>query len=169
MIAGARGGVARRVPPIERPSRGRPSRRGGIWISGICDILSRVIVLPQLLKRWDGHTIGIVGLGGMAVGLALLFCSAYIHSVFFIIGAVGCIVLGEGLFDPTYNTQLSLSVDNSKQGLLQGINQSLQALYRVIVPLGAGAIYTYNHGAVYGIAAFLLICGLVMFSRLRTI
>lgn len=146
-----------------------PSFIGGMYmLIGICDILSRVIVLPQLLKRWDGHTIGIVGLGGMAVGLALLFCSAYIHSVFFIIGAVGCIVLGEGLFDPTYNTQLSLSVDNSKQGLLQGINQSLQALYRVIVPLGAGAIYTYNHGAVYGIAAFLLICGLVMFSRLRT-
>jgi len=97
----------------------------------------------------------------------LLFLSAYIPSVFFIIAAVACIVLGEGLFDPSYNARLSVSVDESKQGLLQGTNQSLQALYHVIVPLGAAAIYTYNHAAVFGIAALVMFYGLVMFIKLK--
>jgi DHA1 family tetracycline resistance protein-like MFS transporter len=60
-----------------------------------------------------------------------------------------------------------MSVDDSKQGLLQGTNQSLQALYRTLVPLGAAAIYTYSHGAVFGIGAILMACGLVLFARLK--
>jgi len=146
-----------------------PSFIGGIFVLvGVCDILSRVIILPQLLKRLGDRTVGIIGLCGLVVGLGLLFLSAYIPSVFLIIGAVACIVLGEGLFDPSYNARLSVSVNENKQGLLQGTNQSLQALYHVIVPLGAAAIYTYSHGAVFGIAALLMICGLVMFIKLKT-
>ncbi|MFT3687436.1 MAG: MFS transporter [Phycisphaerales bacterium] len=146
-----------------------PSFIGGVFVLvGICDILSRVIVLPQLLKRYSEYTVGSIGLSGLSIGLGLLFLSAYVHSSFIIIGAVACIVLGEGLFDPSYNARLSVSVDESKQGLLQGTNQSLQALYHVIVPIGAAAIYTYSHGIVFGIAALLMIFGLILFLRLKT-
>jgi DHA1 family tetracycline resistance protein-like MFS transporter len=146
-----------------------PSFIGGIFVLvGICDILSRVIVLPQLLKVWNERNIGIIGLCGLALGLALLFLTAYAHSVPLIIVGVACIVLGEGLFDPSYNARLSLSVGESMQGQLQGTNQALQALYHVIVPLGAAAIYTYSHGAVFGIAAILMVCGLVLFAKLES-
>jgi DHA1 family tetracycline resistance protein-like MFS transporter len=84
-----------------------------------------------------------------------------------IIPAIAFIVLGEGLFDPSYNARLSTSVPQNKQGLLQGTNQSIQALYHVLVPLAAGAIYTYSHGSVFGIAAVLMVIGLVLFSRLK--
>ena len=145
-----------------------PSLIGAMFVLvGICDILSRVIILPQLLKRLPERRVCSIGLSGLIIGLGLLFLSAYIHSIFLIAGAVGCIVLGEGLFDPSYNARLSLSVDQSKQGLLQGTNQSLQALYHVIVPLGAAAIYTYSHGAVFGIAALLMACGLILFIKLK--
>jgi len=145
-----------------------PSFIGGMFVLvGVCDILSRVIVLPRLLKKMSEQTVGIIGLCGLAAGLGLLFLSAYIHSAYIMIAAVGCIVLGEGLFDPSYNARLSLSVDESRQGLLQGTSQSLQALYHVIVPLGAAAIYTYNRSAVFGVAAVLMICGLVMFIKLK--
>ncbi|HMG83360.1 MAG TPA: MFS transporter [Ferruginibacter sp.] len=146
-----------------------PKFIGAMFVGiGICDILSRVILLPWLLKISNERTVGIIGLCGLIAGLSLLFASAYYQSIFFIIGAVACIVLGEGLFDPSYNARLSLSVDDSKQGLLQGTNQSLQALYRVIVPLGAAAIYTYSHGAVFGIGALLMAFGLVLFVKLKT-
>ncbi|HSY62133.1 MAG TPA: MFS transporter [Cytophaga sp.] len=135
---------------------------------GICDILSRVIILPQLLKKFSEQTVGSIGLCGLATGLGLLFLSAYVQSVVIIIAAVGCIVLGEGLFDPSYNARLSLSVDENKQGVLQGTNQSLQALYHVIVPLGAAAVYTYSHGAVFAIAAALMLYGLILFMKLKT-
>jgi MFS transporter, DHA1 family, tetracycline resistance protein len=146
-----------------------PSFIGGIFVLvGICDILSRVIILPKLLKRLSEQTVGIIGLCGLVIGLGLIFLSSYIPSVFLIIAAVACIVLGEGLFDPSYNARLSVSVDESKQGLLQGTNQSLQALYHVIVPIGAAAIYTYSHSAVFGLAALFMVCGLVMFIKLKT-
>jgi DHA1 family tetracycline resistance protein-like MFS transporter len=146
-----------------------PSFIGGILVLvGICDILSRVVLLPQLLKKWSERTISIVGLCGLAIGTALLFVSAHIPLVVLVLVAVACIVLGEGLFDPPYNARLSLSVDESKQGQLQGTNQSLQALYHVIVPLGAAAIYTYSHGAVFGIASILSLFALGMFVTLKT-
>ncbi|MDB5255889.1 MAG: tetracycline resistance efflux pump [Chitinophagaceae bacterium] len=145
-----------------------PSFIGGIFVLvGVCDILSRVIVLPQLLKVWTEQTVGVIGLCGLFLGLGFLFLSAYIPSVILVIAAVACIVLGEGLFDPSYNARLSLSVDESNQGQLQGTNQSLQALYHVIVPIGAAFIYTYDHGAVFGIAALFMIAGLILFVKLK--
>jgi DHA1 family tetracycline resistance protein-like MFS transporter len=145
-----------------------PSFIGGVFVLvGICDILSRVIVLPLLLKKWTEQTVGIIGLAGLFAGFVFLFLSAYIPSVILIIAAVACIVLGEGLFDPSYNARLSLAVDENKQGLLQGTNQSLQALYHVIVPIGAAFIYTYSHGAVFAVAALLMIVGLVLFAKLK--
>lgn len=145
-----------------------PEFIGGVFVLvGICDILSRVIILPQMLKKYSEQTVGIIGLLGLVLGLGLLFVSAYITSVIFIIGAVACIVLGEGLFDPSYNARLSNTVTEDKQGLLQGTNQSLQALYHVLVPLGAAAIYTYNQGAVFGIATLLMICGLLLFINMK--
>lgn len=141
-----------------------PEFIGGVFVLvGICDILSRVIILPQMLKKYSEQTVGIIGLLGLVVGLGLLFISAFITSVFFIVGAVACIVLGEGLFDPSYNARLSNTVTEDKQGLLQGTSQSLQALYHVLVPLGAAAIYSYNKATVFGIATILMICGLLLF------
>jgi MFS transporter, DHA1 family, tetracycline resistance protein len=144
-----------------------PSFIGGVFVLvGVCDILSRVIVLPQLLKKLSERAVGMIGLCGLAIGLGFLFLSAYSPSVFLIFTAVACIVLGEGLFDPSYNARLSFSVDESKQGQLQGTNQSLQALYHVIVPLGAAAVYQYSRSAVFAIASVLMIGGLILFMRL---
>ena len=145
-----------------------PEFIGGVFVLvGICDILSRVIILPQMLKKYSEQTVGIIGLLGLVVGLGLLFISAFITSVFFIVGAVACLVLGEGLFDPSYNARLSNTVTEDKQGLLQGTSQSLQALYHVLVPLGAAAIYSYNKATVFGIATILMICGLLLFINMN--
>jgi DHA1 family tetracycline resistance protein-like MFS transporter len=144
-----------------------PSLIGGIFVLiGICDVLSRVVLLPYLLKKWSERTLGIIGLLGLATGTAMIAASALFPSAIFILLAVACIVLGEGLFDPSYNTRLSLSVVENQQGLLQGVNQSLQALYHVLVPLGAAALYTYSHGAVFGVASVLLLIGLGLFAKL---
>lgn len=146
-----------------------PSLVGGVFVLvGVCDILSRVVLLPRLLKRWNERTLGSVGLLGLAVGTALLCASARIHSPVIIGIAVASIVLGEGLFDPSYNARLSLSVEENKQGQLQGASQSLQALYHIIVPVAAASIYTYSHSAVFGIASVLLLLGLFLFAKLKS-
>jgi len=146
-----------------------PSFIGWVFVLvGICDILSRVVVLPRLLKIWSERKVGMIGLGGLSLGLGLLFLSSFSPHMYLIVVAVACVVLGEGLFDPSYNARLSISVPENKQGLLQGTNQSIQALYHVLVPLAAGAIYTYDHGSVFGIAMVLMVVGLVLFARLKS-
>ena len=145
-----------------------PALIGGvITLIGACDIISRALMLPFLLKRFSERNIGITGLIGLGIGLALVLTSIFISSPVLIVLAVAFITLGEGLFDPSYNGRLSQSVDESSQGKLQGVNQSLQSVYRVLIPLGAAAIYFYSPGLLYAIATLIVIGALVMFAKLQ--
>ncbi len=145
-----------------------PALIGGIFtIIGACDIISRAMLLPLLIKKFSERTIGIVGLFGLALGLGLIILSVHISSPVLIIAAVMSITLGEGLFDPSYNGRLSQSVDESTQGKLQGVNQSLQSAYRVLVPIGAAAIYSFSPGILYGVATCVMIIALILFSKLK--
>ena len=108
----------------------------------------------------------IAGLCNLTIGLGFLFVSAFTLSPALFITAVIFIALGEGLFDPSYNSRLSRSVSEDKQGQLQGANQSLQAAYRVFVPLISAGIYIYSHSALFAIAAFLMVWALVLFIKM---
>ena len=145
-----------------------PALIGGmLTIIGACDILSRTILLPLLLKRFSERNVGLAGLGGFGLGLALVLVSIPAHSVLLVGLAVVCITLGEGLFDPAFNSRLSQSVDETSQGKLQGVNQSLQSAYHILVPLGATALYVASPGGLYGIATVFAIGALVLFFRLK--
>jgi len=139
-----------------------PGYIGGIMVLvGICDIISRAFLLPQLLKRFDEKAISQVGLIGLTIGMSMIFLSAYVINSILLMAAVAILVLGEGLFDPSYNTELSATVDESKQGRLQGVYRSLHAIYQTIVPLVTAGIYMYDHSAIFGIAAIFMFLALV--------
>lgn len=113
-----------------------PALIGGMFtIIGACDIISRVALLPLLLKKFSERNIGIVGLFGLALGLGLIILSVHISSPVLIIAAVISITLGEGLFDPSYNGRLSQSVNESSQGKLQGVNKVCSRLTEFLFPL----------------------------------
>lgn len=134
-------------------------------LSGACDILSRAILLPCFLKRFSESTTATIGLLALATGFALIVVSIFISSVVLIAFAVICILVGEGLFDPVYNSRLSQSVDESDQGKLQGVNQSLQALTRVLIPLGAATVYYYSPSALYIIATLIIILSIIIHEK----
>jgi DHA1 family tetracycline resistance protein-like MFS transporter len=138
-----------------------------LTLVGICDILTRAILLPWLLKHFNEKNIGITGLIILGVGLGLILTSIYIHSAVVVSLAVICIISGEGLFDPTYNGKLSQSVEESQQGKLQGVNQSLQSANNVLIPLGAAAIYYYSPSILYATAAFVVLVAAFMYSQYK--
>lgn len=138
-----------------------------LTLVGACDIVSRAVILPLLLKRYNERNIGMAGLAGVATGLGLIIISYFNSLPTTIILAIIFITIGEGLFDPSYNGKLSQSVDNSNQGKLQGVNQSLQSLYRVLIPLGAAAIYYYNPWMLYAAATLVMIIALAIFFRAK--
>ncbi|MDR3714274.1 MAG: MFS transporter [Puia sp.] len=136
-----------------------------LTLVGICDILSRALLLPWLLKRFRERNIGIAGLIGFGIGLGLILASTYIHSTALISLAIIFIISGEGLFDPTYNGKLSLSIDESKQGKLQGVNQSLLSANNMLIPLVAAAIYFYSPGMLYATATFIAVAAVIMYAK----
>lgn len=145
-----------------------PAYIGGILtLAGVCDILSRALLLPWLLRHRSEKNTGVVGLITLATGLTCIVISVYFSSVVLIALAVIFILTGEGLFDPIYNSQLSQSVHESDQGKLQGVNQSLQSCIRVLIPLGAATVYYYSPGGLYTIAAIIIICSVIIHAKNR--
>lgn len=140
-----------------------------LTLVGICEIISRALLLPWLLKHFNERSIGIAGLVGLATGLGLILASISIPSVIIISLAVIFIISGEGLFDPTYNGKLSQLVEESKQGKLQGVNQSLQSANNMLIPLGAAAIYFYSPGRLYATATFIILLAAVMYAKFKAV
>lgn len=136
-----------------------------LTLVGICEIISRAVLLPCLLKRFNEKSIGIAGLIVFGIGLALIMSSVFIPSIIIISCAVIFIITGEGLFDPTYNARLSQSVDESNQGKLQGVNQSLQSANNMIMPLAAAAIYFYSPCILYATATFIVLVAIIIYAK----
>lgn len=139
-----------------------------LTLVGICEIVVRAVLLPLLLKHFNEKSIGVVGLVTVTVGLSSIFVSIYIHSVVIIAIAIICIICGEGLFDPTYNGKLSQLVEENNQGKLQGVNQSLQALNNMLVPLCAAAIYFYSPGMLYVTATVIMLAAIIVYMKHRS-
>ncbi|WP_343671215.1 MFS transporter [Chitinophaga sp.] len=143
-----------------------------LTLVGICEILVRAVLLPRLLERFTQKQIGIWGLVMLGTGLVLILSSVYVHTVLLISLAVILIISGEGLFEPTYTGKLSEAVNETQQGTLQGVNQSLQSLTNILVPIGGGAIYYYSSGWLYATAAatiFIAVCIYVKFIPVKVL
>ncbi len=144
-----------------------PAQIGALFaLIGICDIASRAILLPKLLM-FPGRIIIIAGLLLMLLGFSSLVLGGYLGMAGLLYISIGLITVGEGLFDPCYNTMLSHSVSENKQGQLQGVNQGLHSLYEIFAPFAAGVIYLYNPIAVYIITTMLILITLLYFCKAR--
>lgn len=142
-----------------------PAQIGALFaLIGLCDIASRAILLPKLLI-FPGKVIIIGGLLLMLLGFSSLVLGGYLGLVSFLYISIILITVGEGLFDPSYNTILSHSVSENKQGQLQGVNQGLHSLYEIFAPFAAGVIYLYDPIAVYIIATMLILLTLLYFCK----
>ncbi len=110
-------------------------------IVGITDIIVQGVLLQRLLKRFSEAQIAIGGIAGEAIGLLLIGSIVFVHSpVTLFIGTV-IFAMGDGLFGPTLNVLLTRDVDASAQGQVQGGNQAVQSLARIIGPLASGEMY----------------------------
>ncbi len=136
-----------------------------LTLVGICEIISRALFLPWLLKYFSARSIGISGLICFGFGVGMILASIYIHLIVLILFAVVFIICGEGLFDPIYNGKLSQSVDESKQGKLQGVSQSIQAANSMLIPLVAAAIYFYSPSMLYATATLIVLTVVIMYVK----
>jgi MFS transporter, DHA1 family, tetracycline resistance protein len=138
-----------------------PARIGVLFaLIGLCDIVSRAILLPKLLI-FSEKSIIFGGLILMIIGFASIVISGYLGIASLLWISIMFITVGEGLFDPSYNNMLSRSVNENKQGKLQGVNQGLHSSYEMLAPFAAGFIYLYSPLAIYILAALFMMATLL--------
>lgn len=137
-----------------------------LTIVGIVEILSRGFLLPFLLKIYSQRTVTTIGLMTLIVGFSCIVGSIYINSLALISLALIFIILGEGLFEPTYLSKLSQQTSEDNQGKIQGINQSLQSLINIVIPIIASAVYFQSASLLYLSIILILGIALILFYKL---
>jgi DHA1 family tetracycline resistance protein-like MFS transporter len=140
------------------------------FIVGLVGIITQGGVVRYLLPILGEARMAMFGLISMLVGFLIIsLVDATLYSAFIIIGVIP-VAFGNGLIIPSLNGLFSSLVSATEQGRIQGGNQSIQALGRVIGPLWGGWIYTIiSPSAPYLSGAVLLLSGaLTIFYVLRT-
>lgn len=75
--------------------------------------------------------------------------------------------LGSGFFEPAYGALISHTAEPQEQGKIQGANQSMQSLTRIIGPLLAASFYQVSWSLSYIVCAVLSIIGIIVLNSLR--
>ena len=132
------------------------------YVGGALVVYGMVVVLVQgvLIRRYHLAPSLLLKLGpplAMA-GFAGLLLSHHFASLTASLAFQG---LGHGLVMPGVTAALSLSVGDSEQGAVAGLNSSSQALARLLGPLVGTGLYELDHRYPYFVAIALL-AGLVL-------
>src|SRR6202012_2630714 len=106
-----------------------------LFTVGVMDIVSQGLLTRALLPRLGPDGLARSGLAINAVGFALIACLVFVPRIEFLLASIVIFTLGDGLFQPSINAIISNAAPSAAQGLVQGANQSQQALARMLAAM----------------------------------
>jgi len=133
-----------------------------LFTIGFVDIFSQGFLINKLLPRFGDVKVSGLGLILTAFGFLLAALSGLISSVALIYIALIVLNIGDGLFEPSQGGLISRSVGPHMQGRVQGANQGVQSIARIIGPFLAAYIYGFGRGLPYLSGGFLVLISLVI-------
>lgn len=141
------------------------------FVVGTVGIITQGLLVRRLLPLLGETRMALLGFGSQATGfiiIALVTATGIAPLVYL---AVAFVALGNGLITPSVTGLASQSVSVKEQGRVQGGNQSVQALGRVLGPLWGGWTYgSIGHAAPYVTGAVgLALGGLTVFGAGRVL
>lgn len=137
-------------------------------IMGFQDILSQGFIMPKLLKKLNDKQIAILGMVSEIIGYGFIAVSSLFTFYPLFIAGMFIFGFGDSIFGPSFNGMLSKSADSSEQGRIQGGDQSIQALARMIGPLIGGQIYVSLGHAAPAVMGMILIAAAIPVLYKRT-
>lgn len=141
-----------------------------LFIIGFVDIFSQGFLINKLLPKFGEIKISSLGLILTCIGFFLASLTALIPSVILIYIALIVLNIGDGLFEPCESSLISNSVGPHMQGRVQGANQSMQSISRIIGPLAAAWIFRYWNGLPFLSEGLLVIASLgILYFSISTI
>lgn len=136
-----------------------------LFVVGIIDIFSQGFLTSKLMPILGDSKLVIVGALLNSLGIFLVGTVSGFHSVVFLMIVVIFLNIGDGVFQPALSSLISRATEPKKQGRVQGANQSIQAISRVLGPLTAAWLYQYGHGLPYYVSGGVVaIVFLIVFS-----
>ena len=135
-----------------------------LFTVGVMDIVAQGLLTRLLLPRLGAHVLTRAGLAINAVGFGLIACLVFVPRVEFLLASIVVFTLGDGLFQPPMNTIISNAAPADAQGLVQGANQSQQAMARMLGPLLAAVLSPFSAAAPYWAGGVIAMMGVVILS-----
>ncbi|MBC8099728.1 MAG: MFS transporter, partial [Armatimonadetes bacterium] len=131
-------------------------------VVGIVGIITQGVVVQRILPRFGEARLATAGMMLMGVGFVLIALIPVTKSVALVFISILFTAFGNGLILPTLRSLISATVSPREQGKIQGGNESIQALARVVGPLCPGYTYTViSASAPYWIGAGVLLLGAI--------
>jgi len=147
----------------------QPAAIGALYfVFGIQDTFVQGVLVQRLLPALGDIKVALAGLVlEMLAYLAIALAAALASPAALVAGMV-LFGFGEPMIGPSLGGLISRSVNAREQGRVQGSNQSLQALARMLGPLLGGELYaSIGRASLYESAAVLV--GLAMLLLLRSV
>jgi DHA1 family tetracycline resistance protein-like MFS transporter len=122
-----------------------------LFIVGILDVISQGFLVRKLLPVFGEAKLSAIGLALCVAGFAIGSLTAIFTLPLLLYGGVILINIGDGLYEPSASGLISGSVGPKMQGRVQGANQGMQSVARVVGPLFSAWTYQYWHGLPYAL------------------
>jgi len=135
-----------------------------LFTVGVMDIVSQGLLTRALLPRVGADVLALTGLAVNAIGFALIASLVFMPRVEFLLASIVIFTLGDGLFQPSISATIANAAPADAQGLVQGANQSQQALARMLGPLVAAVLSPFSVSAPYWIGGVIAITGFLVLS-----
>lgn len=134
-----------------------------LFIIGFVDIFSQGFLINKLLPKYGETAISKAGLTLTGMGFFIACISSFIPSIYLIYPALIILNIGDGLFESCLAGLISKSVGPHMQGRVQGANQSMQSIARIIGPFAVALLYSFWKGLPYFSEGVLVIIALIVF------
>ncbi len=126
---------------------------------GIIGVGMQLAIIPRALKRYKEGRLASGGMFIMGAGFTVYAIAVFFVFVPLIFVAATLVAIGNGFIIPTTNGLISQAVSPREQGRVQGSNQAVQALARVLAPLWGGISYSLSAAIPYATGAVCVIIG----------
>jgi DHA1 family tetracycline resistance protein-like MFS transporter len=129
-------------------------------VVGIVDIFTQGVFSHKLMSRFGEMKLMVGGLALTGIAYALNASNTVFHSSPFAYFNVIIFAFGGGLIEPALGSLISRAADPREQGRVQGANQSLQSITRIVGPLLAAFLYSIGASVPYIVCALLSVVAL---------
>ena len=105
--------------------------------TGALGILLQGGAMGRLVKRFGESRLAVAGFAALMVGQFFL---GLVHHIGPLIAVATCASIGTGILRPTLTSLISQKAGRHEQGVVLGLNQSIQAMSQIIAPAMAGVL-----------------------------